>query len=303
MWAMQTDYPTLDTAHRNRPLIAIIVLLHAAMLVALPLYGASNPWVLLMVAALIPASIVHWGLIHEAIHKHLDPLPGANEHLGRALGVLMGASFHVLRFGHLMHHKLNRDWHSERITQAGWRPKLNYYFHLFAGLYLGEFIISLMFTFLPRRRFMQIARASFLHHYPEVAVAGERFFYERGHVRMVRQDMLMSLALFGGAALLYGKQWPLLLLFFAVRAMVISFLDNVYHYETPADNSKAGKELQLPPLLSKALLHSNYHETHHLNPHVPWRALPATHAAQARPFDGAWLSHAAMQLRAPRPVV
>lgn len=211
----------------------------------------------------------------------------------------MGASFHVLRFGHLMHHKLNRDWHSERIEQPGWGASLRYYVNLFFGLYLGEVVSSLMFAFLPRVWFMRIARATFLQDYPEVSIAGERYFYQRNHVALVRRDMLLMLVTLGVSASLYGAMWPILAAYVIGRGIVISFLDNVYHYATPADNSKAGKELQLSPTVARMLLHSNYHETHHLNPNVPWRALPRVHDEQQRAFDGPWFHHAALQLRVP----
>lgn len=286
-------------ASTNAPLVGGLVFLHGVALVALPLQLLNSPGWAPAILLLVPLSVVHWGLIHEGIHKLLHDDAAINERQSRALGVLMGASFHVLRFGHLMHHKLNRDWHSERMHGTGLRDKAAYYCNLFFGLYLGEVVTSLMFTFLPRRAFMRIANATFLRDYPEVAVAGERFFFERAHARHVRQDMLATLALYGASAWLYGPYAGWLAAFIVGRAVVISFLDNIYHYETPSDNSRAGKELVLSPRWSKLLLHSNYHETHHLNPTVPWHALPATHRAQGRAFDGPWLAHAAMQLRPP----
>jgi fatty acid desaturase len=276
--------------------MAGMVAFHAAVLVAVPLLA---PALAVLLLGLLPLSVVQWGLIHEAIHKHLHDDAAMNDRQGRLLGICLGASFHVLRFGHLMHHRMNRHWHGEHQRRPGLGGALYYYANLCFGLYLGEVITSLLLTFLPRPWFLRVARATFLRGYADVAVAGERFFYQRRHVRMVRWDMLASLALYALAFALYGTAAWWLATCLAGRAMVISFLDNMYHYATPADNSKAGKELQLPPLVSALLLHSNYHETHHLNPDVPWRALPQLHAQQGRAFDGAWLCHAFMQWRVP----
>lgn len=276
-----------------------LVLLHALVLFALPALLEVSAWYALLALPLVLLASLQWGLIHEGIHKNLLPEAKANDYASRGLGILMGASFHVLRFGHLMHHKMNRDWHSERVQSKSFGAHAWYYFNLFFGLYLGEVITSLMFTFLGQRRFMKIARASFLKGYEEVAIAGERFFFQRGQVSLVRRDMLTSIALYGTAFYVYGAYWPVLLAVLFARAMVISFLDNIYHYATPADNSKAGKELVLPEPASLFLLRSNFHETHHLNPDVPWHRLPEVHDMQNRPFDGRWMTHARMQLTGP----
>lgn len=283
----------------NTAIIATVTVAQLFVFTALPLLLMQSMWWVLLLAPLALLNIPHWGLIHEAIHKLLHPDPEANEHGGRLLSILMGPSFHVLRFGHLMHHKLNRDWHSELVEHPTLGARIYYYCNLTFGLYAGELIPSLMFTFLPRKQFMRIANATFLKGYPEVAVAGERFFFDRGNVVKVRTDMTLSIALFSLALWNYGTLWPALLAFVVLRAFVISFMDNIYHYATPADNSKAGKELILPAGVSRALLHSNYHETHHLNPDVPWVALPKVHQQQGRVFDGDFISHGVMQLAGP----
>lgn len=283
----------------NLALAASLILLHALVLFAMPVLLVTSAWWALAMLPLVALSSAHWGLIHEAIHKVLHEDAQANERLGRLLSVLMGASFHVLRFGHLMHHKLNRDWHSERVQARTWRVRADYYFNLFFGLYLSEFFLSISIALLPRRAFMRLANATILKGYPEVAVAGERFLYVRGNVKPLRVDMACMAVLYGSAFYAYGAAWPWLLAFIGARAMVISFLDNIYHYATPGDNSKAGKELALPTVLSLLILRSNYHETHHLNPDVPWHQLPHTHAAQNRQFDGPWFAHARMQLAGP----
>lgn len=283
----------------NTAMTIALIALHALVLIAMPaLLAVSAGYALLMLALLLMSSL-QWGLIHEGIHKNLLPDISDNDRTSRVLAIMMGTSFHVLRFGHLMHHKLNRDWHSERVKKVTMGARSYYYANLFFGLYLGEVMTALLLALLPRRAFMRVARASFLKGYEDVAVAGERYFYARGNVRSVRRDMLTAFVLYAAAFALAGAHWPVLLGFLLARALVISFLDNIYHYDTPADNSKAGKELILPELASLILLRSNFHETHHLNPEVPWHALPKMHTAQGRCFDGSWMVHARLQLNGP----
>jgi fatty acid desaturase len=269
-----------------------------AVLFLLPILLSQHlGWALLMVP-LLWLNVTHWGLIHEAIHGNLHPDPRINTYGGRGLSIMFGPSFHVLRFGHLMHHKLNRDWYSEYVGR-GLAARVRYYYTLFAGLYFTEILTSLALTFLPKAAFLRVAKAQLGTQKAEVLEAGERFFYTRGNVRAVRVDMIATLALYGAAFVVYGAFWPVLLVFIALRAMTISFFDNLYHYDTPRDNSKAGKELQLPAMVSWALLHGNYHETHHLNPKVPWVALPEAHARDGRAWDGPLLRHGLMQCAGP----
>ena len=292
----------------NRTLTAAFVAYHGLVLFVLPLWllPAHMAWAW----ALVPLAWLnstHWGLIHEGIHKLLDADPVTNERESRLLSILMGPSFHVLRFGHLIHHKLNRDWHPETLKEPTLSAQMGYFANLLVGLYLTELVSSLLMAVLPQRAFSYLARNHFLAAYPEVATAGERFFYTRGNIRALREDMAATILLYAAAFWAYGHAWPVLLGFLALRTVVISVMDNVYHFETPLDNSKAGKELALPHHLSALMLHGNYHETHHLQPDVPWSELPAMHRAQGRVFDGAFLAHGIMQLRgasmAPEPQI
>lgn len=286
-------------ASTNRALIAGIVALHLGVFVALPFLLAQSLWWAALLPLLAWANITHWALIHEGIHKLLVPNSAENERLARLLGVLMGASFHVLRFGHMMHHKLNRDWHSEWVSERSFVNRARYYAHLLFGLYGSEVATSVLVAVLPKETAIRFARRTALKYHPDVAIAGERFFYTRGNVRMVRQDMLACAVMFAATAWHFGAFWPVLAAFIGLRALVISFLDNVYHYGTADDNSKAGKELILAPLYSKLVLHGNYHETHHLNPDVPWTALPACHNEQGRVFNGRFVEHGVLQFGGP----
>ncbi len=283
----------------NRAIFSALLLLHAAALFALPaLHAAPIVWLTLL-TAMLWLTIVHWGLIHEAIHKLLFPDARANELGGRALAIAMGTSFHVLRFGHLMHHQWNRQFHSERDIAPTFTGRIYYYAHLLLGVYAMEVVASWLFLFLPRAQFMWLAHRTFLHDAPHVAATGERFFYVRGNIHETRTDVAIGLVLYGLAFALSGGQFLWLAAFVLLRAIVISFMDNIYHFDTPTDNSKLGKELSLPPLVSALMLHGNYHETHHANPDVPWRELPATHVMQHRAFDGDFVTHGLKQFKGP----
>jgi fatty acid desaturase len=286
-------------ARTNLWLVGGIVALHILLLAGLPFLLAQSWWWALLIPATAWANATQWALIHEAIHKLLNPDIDTNERLGRLLSVLMGTSLHLLRFGHLMHHQLNRDWHSEWVKEKNLSARIGYYFHLLFGLYGEEVLTSSLLAVLPRETSLRLARRTAFKRFPEMTAGGERFFYIRGNIRPLRQDMAMVALLYGAAFWHFGAYWPALLGFIATRALVVSFLDNIYHYATPADNSKTGKELELSDFFSHAVLHGNYHETHHLNPNVPWTSLPQTHAEQGRIFNGPFAEHAIRQFHGP----
>lgn len=240
----------------------------------LPFLLAESSWWALTLLPMPWIFLVYWALIHEAVHKMLLPTTHANDLAGRILSIGMGSSFHVLRFGHLMHHKLNRHWQSEYVDEMDWKSRVRYYWNLLAGLYFTEIAASFLLALIPNRHIPYVARRYFFQEQPDVATAGERFFLDKGNINYLRLDVIAIVALYAGAFALYGAEWMWLVGIIALRAFVISFMDNFYHYLTPEDNSRAGKEIVLPAWVSRALLNSNFHETHHLHPNLPWHKLP-----------------------------
>lgn len=283
----------------NVVIAAAIVGFHFLILYALPVWllPISPLW-----GALVPLFIwvhnTHWALIHEAVHKLFCAANIWNERAGRALSILMGASFHVLRFGHMMHHQYNREWESE-ITSGhakAWQQRLFYYGKLLGGLYVTEVAITLLAAFLPTGLVKHQLQTALYKTFPPAAAAAEQVFLRRGKLKQVRIDAVLICLLYGAAFYTYGQYWPWLLLMLGTRALAISFFDNIYHYATAADNSEVAQEWAMPRYISRILLHANYHETHHYQPNIPWHRLPAH---QRRPFTHGILQGARQQLHGP----
>ncbi|HEY8963190.1 MAG TPA: fatty acid desaturase, partial [Alphaproteobacteria bacterium] len=77
-------------------------------IIAMPIFLANYPWIMApIILFLIPLNTPFWSLIHEAVHKNLHHKAPINDALARLMSVVFGASFDVLRFGHLMHHQYN----------------------------------------------------------------------------------------------------------------------------------------------------------------------------------------------------
>lgn len=284
----------------NMMAASLIMLAMIFQLLVLPLLLPSSPWTIAaIIVILAPLNTPFWSLIHEGIHRNMHPGRAANEAWSRIMSIVFGASFHVLRFGHLMHHQYNRAWESEIYAppQKKWAVAINHYFKMLCGIYLVEVLLSCLVALTPRKLAQKIADRIFSDEHHRHAV--RQMLQKPGNVAKLRMDCALIALLYGTAFFLYGALWPLLVLLIGARALVISIMDNAYHYDTPPDNSVAAKELHLPPLMAGLILNFNYHLTHHKNTALPWSELAKDHRAKGRSFDGGLIPALLAQFKGP----
>jgi len=257
-------------------------------------------WLLLVPVLL---SNAWWALIHEAIHGVLFPSRGVNRLVGRTQAIFFGAAFDLLRWGHLLHHALNRTQRERSEVYVAGKDSLpwftlNYYFRLTGGLYWFEVLGALIFL-LPR---------------PAIRWAASRLGGEHNVVepltdkllvpatlRAVRIDGWLVLTLHGLALILYGEHAWMLVLALMGRAFLISVVDNAFHYGTPLDDTKYARNLSLPAWASALLLNFNLHGAHHLKPGLAWWELPGYHRQSGAGFQGNWIGALLHQFRGPIP--
>jgi len=267
------------------------------------------PWCLLPVErnwtwALLPLALLtnpFWSLIHEAIHDLFHPNRRVNALTGRLLAILFGSPFRILRLSHLLHHKLNRmpvegtEYYDRgKSTRAAAAP--GYYFQILLGLYLVE-VVSPLYFLLPRQ-WLQRFREKYLPAQSVSSILMQNWLGTES-LREIRIDGLLTLSWLSFSFWLYGENWPLLLAVLVARGFLISFLDNVYHYETPVSDVFFAKNLQLPAPLAKLLLHFNLHGIHHINPAISWINLPKAFEIQGAKFQGGYFAAALRQLHGP----
>lgn len=255
-------------------------------------------WIVLPLALL---NNPYWSLLHEAIHDLFHPARSINALFGRALSILFGAPFRVLRLSHLLHHKLNRTpmeaTEPYEPGKASWaRAAWGYYFQIFGGLYLGELMSSFLF-FLPKAMLRRI-QERFIKPHSISGILMQNWTGDQA-LREIRADGALILAGFALALYCYGERWPLLLAILGARGFLISFLDNVYHYRTPINDIFFARNLWLPQWASKCLLNFNLHGIHHQNPALPWVSLPVVFRQGEQPFHGNYLIAAADQFAGP----
>jgi fatty acid desaturase len=242
-----------------------------------------------------------WSLLHEAIHDLFHPLARINALFGRMLSVMFGAPFCILRLSHLLHHKLNRTpMEATEIYQRGTvsmtSAAAGYYFQILGGLYLVEILSPVLF-FLPRR-LIDAFRGRFIKPQSVSGILMQNWSRDAA-LREIRLDGMVIVGWLALSFYLYGSHWPLLAMVLAARGLLISFLDNVYHYDTPLSEIFFAKNLWLPHPAAKLLLNFNLHGIHHGNPAVPWNALPLLFRRGGEVYHGNYFAAAARQLCGP----
>jgi fatty acid desaturase len=253
---------------------------------------------------LVPLALLSnpfWSLIHEAIHDLFHPNRRVNVAFGRFFGILFGSPFRILRLSHLLHHKLNRlpiegTEYYDRNQRSKASAAPGYYFQISFGLYLVE-VISPMLFFLPRR-WIRGFKDKLLRPESVSAILLQNWLGQEA-LREIRCDGVLTIAWLALSFICYGENWPLLMAALLARGFLISFLDNVYHYETPVSDVFYAKNLRLARPAAKLLLNFNLHGIHHVNPAIPWIHLPKAFDAEAGRFQGDYFTASLHQLRGP----
>lgn len=242
-----------------------------------------------------------WAFLHEAIHNHLFATPRWDRGLGRIHAILYGAAFDLLRQGHLLHHGYSRTPRESTevygLDKASIRPHRGaYYLRLLGGLYWLEVGGSLL-LFLPRPLLKRFIR----HHAAPQNLLGALFrrLMKPGSLAAARTDSLAMVSLYTLVLFAYGPHAWMLLLALIGRALLISFMDNAYHYGTPLGNPRQAQNLKLPAWQSLLLLHFNLHGVHHQHPALPWHRLPTSQPGEA-PLEPFWPAYF-RQLQGPIP--
>lgn len=261
---------------------------------------AAWGWILL-----VPVLLTNgwWAFIHEAIHGTLFPGQGMNRLTGRLHGILFGAGFDLLRWGHLLHHAYSRTPRDRTEVHETGRGNttlfaLIYYFRLLGGLYLFEVLWSLLML-APRRLLTALAGRLAGPDNPIAPLADK--VLSPPCLAAARRDALAILALYGLAFHLYGPQAWMLMAALAGRGLFVSLMDNVFHYGTPLNDRRHALDLKTSAWISTLILHFNLHGTHHRHPALAWWELPARHQAEGGHCQGRLAPALVAQLHGPIP--
>jgi len=295
---------TRSTELANALLAAVIIAIHISsfsgpLFLGARLFAFSSVIVVLFAMA-TPA---HWGLVHEGIHGRLLVRPLRNRLESRILAVLLGFSFDLVQFGHLMHHRHNGHEFDrpDRIRPGGllWKSLLRHYSHLLGGRYIMTAAAGIL-EFAPASALDRMLKDAYCGRAPELAAiqrAAVKWFSSRGRILRIRVDFAISLAILAIGFMQFGRWWPVLFLALGVRALIYSVLDNLPHYGRDGKGEAPSANLKLAPWASVVVRSHNHHGIRHDRPDLDWRRV-AKESAHVK-TDGGYLAAALLQFKSP----
>lgn len=289
----------------NTALAVLLILVHLLPLWMME-FGRNALWIALALLVLMTPTL--WSLIHEGIHGHLLPNRANNDALARLLSICFGTPFRLARFGHLLHHRHNRTG-ADQVevydeSSSTWlQSALVFYPRLIIGLYLAEWLANLL-AFLPRSLLLRLLPRLYAFPDEEARVTAEQELFSKRSLAQLRLDALGIVVLYGilfyGLSVVQAASAGLLVLALLARGVLVSVLDNSYHYDTPLNDKRDSLNFRLPIWLSYWFLHFPMHRTHHHYPALPWVALPRFTHYETR--DPSLLIGALAQFKGPLPL-
>lgn len=243
--------------------------------------AANTSWQLLLLAgafAIVGNSV--YSIVHEAEHRVLHPNPRINDLLGATMALFFPAPYHLIRQGHLGHHRRNRsddeafDLYFEDDSPLLKRLEL---YGILTGFYWLTVVLSniavLVLPFIFQRRFFEFDRPS----------AAFMDSLNPAYWRIIRIEAVCAIGLH--ALIVWGLEIPPLAYAIVYCGFGISWsaMQYVHHFGTQRDVLCGARNLWLFAPVDWVWLHHNWHLTHHKHPTVPWIHLPTL----GREQDGA----------------
>lgn len=225
---------------------------------------------LLAVAMAIVGNSVY-SIIHEAEHGMLHPNSKCNDLLGAGMALFFPAPYHLIRQGHIGHHRRNRSDDEAFDLYFEQDSRILKYFELY-GILTGLYWVLVVFSnvavlvcpFLLKRRYFEFDRQS----------AAFMQSLNPNYWWLIKLEALLAILLH--ALIIWGLRIP------PVHYLVVYFgfgfswsaMQYVHHFGTERHVLHGTRNLWLLAGIDLIWLHHNWHLTHHQQPTVPWKYLP-----------------------------
>jgi fatty acid desaturase len=258
------------TRHIPNALNAAVIMLQVCVIAACFWAAAklTSTWALTALSAAFAVLMVSvYCTAHEAVHGILFSNAGANVAGGIVAGSLFPMPFHLLRQGHLRHHRRNRsDDDSFDLWFEGERPtwkRIQWYGMMLGAFYLllgAANIVVLLLPFLLKRRWYCFDRsnAAFMDALnPEYAA-------------MIRVEALAIVALHLSILTLLAIPPLHYLVLYGAFGALWSPLQYVNHYRTERHITRGARNVRICWPIDKLWLDANWHRVHHEHPTISW---------------------------------
>jgi fatty acid desaturase len=212
-----------------------------------------------------------YSIIHEAEHGMLHPNRKLNDLLGMVMALFFPAPFHLIRQGHLGHHRRNRsDDEAFDHYFEGDRPWLKWLilYGILTGFYWMIVVLSnvavLIFPFLFKRRFFEFDRPSAAF----MDALNPRYFW------LIQLEALAAIAFHSGVVWCFDIPLTRYALVYFGFGFSWSAMQYVHHFGTERDVLNGARNLRFIDWIDALWLHHNWHLVHHQRPNIPWLYLP-----------------------------
>jgi fatty acid desaturase len=244
---------------------AMLLIFYSASLASTPLTVA----LLALAAAVVGNSI--YSIIHEAEHRMLHPDPRVNDAVGTLMALFFPAPYHLIRHGHLCHHRFNRSDHEAfDLYFEGDIPLVKWlkFYGIVTGIYWITVVLAnvavLVCPFLLKRKYLEF----------DQPIAEFVDSLDARQWRLIQFEAILAIALH--TSIVAGFGIPLLTYFLIYFGFGFSWsaMQYVHHFGTTRHVLRGTRNLWLFAPIDALWLHHNWHLTHHQQPTVPWIYLP-----------------------------
>lgn len=284
---------------QNAVLSALALSFQVAALALTPILWRWNGWAFAAYVALYGyGTVLSWLLIHEGIHYKLLANRAANTLVGRFLAITFGCPFHILKIGHMAHHRYNRGTlDTTELVPADTKHFalwwLAYYARILGGLYVSEVISPLVFFFW--KRFKQLVEV-ITKNRPLMALLD---LFTRRMVQAIQLDAVLCVAFIALQVWINRSDLTPFIILFFWRGFIVSFYDNAYHYGTDPHDLRAANNLSMPRPVQIVMLNHNLHRVHHRYPTASWAKLRALGDRDQEKYDATLAGTIWQQLKGP----
>ena len=279
--------------------LVIILLQVCSAFVIFYLASLSTAWWHLAILAGLFAVLGNsiYSIVHEAEHGILNPNRKFNDFLGVMMALLFPAPFHLIRQGHIGHHRRNRsDDEAFDLYFDGDKPFLKWI--ALYGIITGFFwvtvvlsnIVAVLAPFVLDRRYWEFDRPSTafmdslnLKDLWKIRVEGASAIAL--HIAIV---WLFNIPIFNYAIVYFGF------------GFTWSAMQYVHHFGTERHVLHGARNLWIWGPVDLIWLNHNWHAIHHNHPTVPWIYLPLLGKDEFKGERGFLLWHYLMMWRGPR---
>ncbi len=263
---LKEKYPIPE---RLNLLLLVVFMILIALCFVLP---DKESTVQLLIGAVVFGFVMQpaYSLLHESLHGNFSGNDRINRLAGQCIAFFLPSGYELFKKIHQGHHLSNRS-KRERIefygaNEPAWKRGIFYYGVLIILNWVGFVLQNTVFSSLP----VSLIR----RHKLDKSFGATLPPFSDQLLRRIAWEFRFLVVIYALLIALTSVTFFQVALYLLVGGFFYSQFRYIYHYGTHFDAIEGAYDLSAPTWLSRLMLNSTYHLTHHRHPHVPWSSLP-----------------------------